>query len=139
MPFFAPDPVNGDTQLSARPVMISLYSLGPRVVAARRPRFAIPDKMREKTLASESSDSELRLLRLRVKQLESENQMLRCRQEVLDQRHPSDAIDGLSVLLGLEDGVVIFDAEWRFRLCNRNAELLLRATRRHVKRQESMG
>lgn len=52
--------------------------------------------------------------------------MLRDRQEVLDHTDPSDASNALSVLLEMEEGLEAFDADWRFRLCNRSAELLLR-------------
>jgi PAS domain S-box-containing protein len=82
--------------------------------------------MQEGTQDSGITDSELQLLRRRVKHLEAEVQRLRRDQELPDHPENLDSVGGLSLLMGIEEGLAVFSSDWRFLLCNRNAELLLR-------------
>jgi len=73
-----------------------------------------------------SADSDLQRSRQRIKQLEAEVQMLRSQQQMLDQPEVLDSLDAIGLLGGFEEGLVVLDSDWRFRLSNRNADLLLR-------------
>lgn len=72
------------------------------------------------------ANNHVELLRRRVKQLEAEVQMLRSRQQVLDHPGIFDSLDSLSFLAGIEEGLAVLNSDWRFLMCNRSAELLLR-------------